>query len=71
MMARMRKWIRENMDSVEKVISYQDCDVHSGGIYKADNWASTGMVRETGTWTNRSGRRGTERKHRVRWEREP
>jgi len=71
MMARMRKWIRDEIPQIELLVSYQDCDVHSGGIYKADNWRKAYQKRISDSWTNRPGRAGTERKHRARWERSP
>lgn len=38
MLGAMRKWIRANMPSVPRLISYQDTDVHTGTIYKAAGW---------------------------------
>jgi hypothetical protein len=38
MLAKMTRWIRVNMPDIEKLISYQDKDVHKGTIYKAAGW---------------------------------
>ena len=70
-LARMRAWIRENMPEIERLISYQDADIHHGTIYKADNWQCGDIISERHTWTNRTNRRGTERQHKVKWERQP
>lgn len=34
----MVKWFERNAPESEKLISYQDCSVHSGTIYKASGW---------------------------------
>lgn len=34
----MLRFFRTNQKSAEKLISYQDCDVHQGTIYKAAGW---------------------------------
>jgi hypothetical protein len=70
-LARMRKWIRENMPEIERVISYQNADKHLGTIYKADNWHKVYEKFTEHTWTNRVGRKGTEATHKIKWEREP
>lgn len=70
-LARMRKWIRQNMPEIERIISYQDASVHDGTIYKADNWNMVYEKHSEHTWTNRPNRRGTERQHKIKWEREP
>lgn len=70
-LARMREWIRGNMPEIDRLISYQDADAHDGALYKADNWRQAYEKFTTHTWTNRPGRLGTERKHKIKWEREP
>lgn len=67
-LARMRRWIRVNMPDVTRLISYQDADAHDGALYRADNWQQVYEQRTTHSWNNRSGRLGTERKHRIKWE---
>jgi len=69
-LARMREWIRENMPEITRLISYQDADIHDGAIYKADNWRRVYEKHTEHTWTNRPGRKGTERKHKIKWEME-
>jgi hypothetical protein len=67
-LARMRAWIRQNMPDAKRLISYQDADAHYGTIYKADNWRKVYDMQTSHSWTNRSGRTGTERRHRIKWE---
>jgi len=69
--ARMRHWIRENMPEITRLISYQDADKHFGTIYKADNWQQVYEHFTDHTWTNRPGRLGTERQHKIKWEHTP
>lgn len=38
MLGQMTRWIRRTMPEVERVISYQDCEVHTGTIYRAAGW---------------------------------
>lgn len=38
MLGEMAKWIKSNLPSVPKLISYQDEAVHTGTIYKAAGW---------------------------------
>lgn len=67
-LARMRRWILENMPEIERLISYQDADIHHGTIYKADNWQKVYERYTEHTWKNRPGRAGTERQHKIKWE---
>lgn len=70
-LARMRREIRLALPEVTRLISYQDADAHDGALYKADNWRRVHERRAGHTWTNRPGRLGTERQHKVKWERTP
>lgn len=59
MLAIMAKLIRRARPEVERLISYQDTEVHTGGIYKAAGWTPT-TVSGSGDWnrphsTNASG----------------
>lgn len=38
MLGQMAKWIRREMPEVPMLLSYQDCDVHTGTIYRAAGW---------------------------------
>lgn len=40
MLGQMARWIKRNMPSVPVLISYQDCDVHTGTIYRAAGWTA-------------------------------
>lgn len=69
MLARMRKHIQVSMPDIALLVSYQDTEVHSGTIYKADNWfavaESPGM-----SWTTDKRDRNVEQSLavKVRWE---
>lgn len=59
MLGAMARWFRANTPERERLISYQDEDVHTGTIYKAAGWEpvyrSAGRVRDRST-TRPSGR---------------
>ncbi len=38
MLSRMRRWFQANKPERERLISYQDTDVHTGTIYRAAGW---------------------------------
>lgn len=40
MLGEMTKWFRRNVPERERLISYQDRDVHTGTIYKAAGWTA-------------------------------
>lgn len=82
MLARMRRWFAENCPERERLISYQDCAVHKGTIYKAAGW-SVGYVAKPRLRDRSKPRKGTRRDYRsnlngldvdgaakVRWEME-
>ncbi len=63
MLARMRRWFNQNCPERERLISYQDCDVHKGTIYKAAGWDPAFVAKARSR--DRSGaRRGTRRDYR-------
>ena len=70
-LARMRYWIKKNMPEITRLISYQDADIHDGALYKADNWIKIYEKFTEHTWKTRPGRLGTERSHKIKWERRP
>lgn len=41
MLAWMARDIRKRLPAVCRLISYQDCDIHTGGIYRAAGWVAT------------------------------
>ena len=67
--ARMVKKIKEKFPEIEKLISYQDTEVHLGTIYKAANWKEAN-ISTGGEWSRKS--RGREKVQtsvpKVRWE---
>ena len=58
MLSQMRKHIKISHPHVVKLISYQDTEVHTGTIYKADNWTLESFGGEKGKgWTTRDANR--------------
>lgn len=71
-LAKMRRYIREQMPAFTRLISYCDMQLHLGTMYKADNWLNVGVSERRGAgWRNRAGRLGTERAIKTKWERMP
>lgn len=68
-LALMRKAIKEEIPEIRCLISYHNADKHLGTIYKADNWVLVYEKFKEHTWTNRPGRLGTERRHKIKWRR--
>ena len=72
---RMRKWIRENMPDIKRLISYQDEIAHDGAFYKADNWTLvySGVSRSPNDWQSHGSNRRADsgRKKKAKWERKP
>jgi len=65
----MARDIRNRFPKVPRLISYQDCDAHSGTIYKASGWAETNVDRG-GEWSRPSRFRETVQSgsKKKRWE---
>jgi hypothetical protein len=55
MLSIMVKFIRKNRQGIERVISYQDTDVHAGTIYRAAGWKVTGQ-HSGGSWNRPNSR---------------
>lgn len=58
--SRMIGWmirdIKKRFPEIERLISYQDCDVHTGGIYKASGWKpAEGYISRVRGWAAGSG----------------
>jgi hypothetical protein len=51
MLAVMTRFIRKSRPEVTRLISYQDCEVHTGGIYKAAGWLPTTTCKFS-TWAH-------------------
>jgi len=74
-LAAMRKWIRKWLPQIKGLLAYSDPTVgHTGGIYRADNWAPFGRTSGgSQSWSNRPNRHApagpTSRK--LRWIRSP
>lgn len=69
--AQNRKWIREHMPSITRLIAYVNGTVHTGVTYRGDNWRTIKREHNTSSWTNRPGRLGDETEIRIKFEREP
>jgi hypothetical protein len=69
MLAKNRKWIYQNMKDIALLVSYQDTEVHTGTIYKADNWLAKSESKGL-KWNNDSRKRNEEQSlaTKVRWE---
>ncbi len=71
----MVRYFRSNFKEADKLISYQDCEVHSGTIYKASGW-EIGRTGRSGDWNHPSRFRPvkngieTNRSEKIRWERD-
>lgn len=65
MLAIMIKLIKKKFPEVEKVISYQDEEVHAGTIYKAVGW-SIGSHHKGGSWSRPNSKNTYNNKPRIR-----
>lgn len=71
-MARSRKWIRENMPEIGRLISYVPSDKYTGVTYRGDNWPIVYADQcTTSRWTNRPKRRDVQNAQRTKFERVP
>ena len=68
MLGWMARDIARRRPSVHRLVSYQDCEVHAGTIYKATGWMPI-RTRAGGDWNHKGRRRFARRiKRKVRWE---
>lgn len=70
--SRMLGWmvrdIKRKRPAVHRLVSYQDCSVHTGTIYKASGWTPV-RTPSGGDWNHANRRRNARRiKTKVRWE---
>ncbi len=65
----MRYQILSKWPQIARLISYQDCDVHTGTIYKAAGWKA-GAENKSGDWIRESRDRRTAQAPgiKIRWE---
>ena len=67
-----RRWIREHMPQVRRLISYVDETDHLGVTYRADNWHIVYRRQpSSGSWQSRPGREGRACVLRTKFERTP
>lgn len=69
MLAVMVRMLRKQKPEIERLVSYQDMDVHSGCIYKAAGWVPT-SINKDGSWTrkNRHRPKAQSESPKQRWE---
>lgn len=69
MLGVMVRLIRKSHPHVERLVSYHDTAVHSGGIYRASGWTAT-TVNNDGNWTrpSRNRPRAQSEAPKQRWE---
>jgi hypothetical protein len=69
MLGVMAKLIRKKRPEIERLISYQDMDVHTGAIYRAAGWTAT-TVNKSALWDrpNRSRPKAQSGANKQRWE---
>jgi hypothetical protein len=63
--------IRKKFPELNRLISYQDTEVHHGTIYKASGW-TIGGESEGISWTNKTRQRNKEQTmaKKIRWEKQ-
>jgi hypothetical protein len=71
MLAVMTRMARKRYPAVERLISYQDCDVHTGTIYAAAGWNAV-AERTGGQWDTPSRKRAVAQApgKKIRWEKQ-
>lgn len=69
MISRMIEMIKKEFPEIERLISYQDTEVHNGTIYKASNWFASSESNGI-SWSNKNRKRNKEQTlaKKVRWE---
>jgi hypothetical protein len=69
MIGLMVKDIKDKMNDIKLLISYQDTEVHSGTIYKASNWTKA-YTNKGHSWSNNTRQRNKEQTvaDKTRWE---
>ena len=65
----MVRLIRKKFPELERLISYQDMDVHKGTIYKASGWEPANKTKFA-SWTNKQRKRNKDQAtgDKTRWE---
>lgn len=67
MIGKMIKDISKRFPGINKLISYQDTEVHTGTIYKAANWKNV-CIAGTGNWESRDRNKPQSNSLKNRWE---
>lgn len=68
MIGKMIKRIKQDFKDIERLISYQDTEVHKGTIYKATNWKKENEC-DGMSWTTNNRKRNKEQTlaKKIRW----
>lgn len=68
MLGKMVKLLRTALPGIERLISYQDTEVHTGTIYKAGNWQAVSVTKFR-AWDKSRVRNGSQSTaDKIRWE---
>ena len=69
MLAVMRRLVERQMPHIERLVSYQDTEVHTGGIYRASGWRAA-RIAKGHEWGCPSRPRDAVQSaaHKIRWE---
>jgi hypothetical protein len=67
----MARMVRKKFPTIERLISYQDCDVHAGTIYAAAGWTKA-AINKNGGWDRPNRKRGDAQApgQKIRWEKQ-
>lgn len=68
MLGKMIKLLKTNLPTINRLISYQDTEVHSGTIYKAANWLAVSQTRFQSWDKSRDRNKPQSTANKVRWE---
>jgi hypothetical protein len=68
MLGKMIKRLRLDLPTIERLISYQDTEVHKGTIYKAGNWKQVQVTRFAPWDVSRERNAAQSKAEKIRWE---
>lgn len=71
MLGKMVKQLRKDLPGVDRLISYQDTEVHKGTIYKAANWFVANETNFKPWDVSRKRRAAQSTANKIRWEYKP
>ena len=68
MLGKMIKKLRVDLPMINRLISYQDTEVHKGTIYKAGNWIKTNQTKFRAWDKSRDRNKSQSTSDKIRWE---